>query len=84
VHGIIYIASPYGIEVHVLQLLRHHLSVLNLLRMAPLLPKLMDLVDLVPQFEEVKFLQQRCESALFKVINDPSGSVGLESAHLAR
>src|SRR5262245_13809760 len=41
------ITAVQGVIVDILQLLKHHLFALNLLRMVPLLPKLITALDLV-------------------------------------
>jgi len=80
-HGVVHIAPPHWVGVHVLQLLSHHLLVLDLLRMTPFLPELICLVDLVSQFEKSSLLQQGREPALCKFINDPPRCIGLEPAN---
>ena len=58
-HLLFDITAPDRIVVGVFQLLSHHFFILELLRMAPLLPKLICLICLVLKLEIAQLLEQR-------------------------
>src|SRR5689334_10981515 len=79
---IIHVAPAYWIEMGVIQLLPHHVSVLNLLRMTPLLPQLMLAIGLKKGFVMCQLLQDESFAAALECIDNSPCRERLEVADL--
>ena len=66
----------------VLQLLHHDLLILNLLRMAPLLPQLIGAIGLMPRLQVAQQLEQRPHSLRFQSVDDLPGGKRFEVGDL--